>query len=314
MINTDSKIVVTGASGLLGQNTILLLREKGYHNIVAIDKHHENLKILRQLNPDIHIIEADLADRGEWEEAFDGAEALLQLHAQITSLYLDEFKRNNITATDFVLDAVKKYNVPYIVHISSSVVISVADDYYTNTKKVQEKLVEDSGIPYCSLRPTLMFGWFDKKHFGWLSRFMKRTPVFPIPGNGKYLRQPLYAKDVARVIISAMETQPQCKTYNIVGKDEIDYIDIIKTIKKTKGYKTLIVCIPFWLFKFLMKTYAVFSNHPPFTTQQLDALVAGDYFKGDPWWEIFDVESTPFDTAISETFTDTRYSDIVLKP
>ncbi|WP_042705914.1 NAD-dependent epimerase/dehydratase family protein [Methanomicrobium mobile] len=313
-MNKDSKIIITGASGLLGQNTILLLREMGYNHIVAIDKHHSNLAILKDLNPDVKIIECDLAEKGSWMNEFEGADVLLQLHAQITSLYLNEFERNNITATENVLDSAKKYHVPYIVHISSSVVISVANDYYTNTKKTQEKLVEDSGIPYCSLRPTLMFGWFDKKHLGWLSRFMKKTPVFPIPGNGKYLRQPLYARDMARVIISAMEMQPKCETYNIIGKEEIDYIDIIKCIKKVKGYRTVILCIPFWMFKSLMKFYALFSSHPPFTAQQLDALVAGDYFKGDPWWDIFNVESTPFDKAIEETFGHSKYSDIVLKP
>jgi len=38
------------------------------------------------------------------------------------------------------------------------------------------------------LRPTLMFGWFDRKHVGWLKRFMERMPVFPIPGDGRMWR------------------------------------------------------------------------------------------------------------------------------
>ena len=35
------------------------------------------------------------------------------------------------------------------------------------------------------LRPTLMFGWFDRKHLGWLARFMQKAPVFPIHVPGK---------------------------------------------------------------------------------------------------------------------------------
>jgi hypothetical protein len=47
-----------------------------------------------------------------------------------------------------------------------------------------------------------MFGWFDRKHLGWLSRFMKKVPVFPIPGHGRYMRQPLYGgRDFANIII-----------------------------------------------------------------------------------------------------------------
>ncbi len=71
----------------------------------------------------------------------------------------------------------------------------MAVDDYTETKKAQEALVSASGIKQVILRPTLMFGWFDRKHVGWLARFMQKVPVFPIPGNGKFLRQPLYAGD-----------------------------------------------------------------------------------------------------------------------
>jgi nucleoside-diphosphate-sugar epimerase len=311
-MNKNSKIIITGASGLLGQNTILLLKEKGYNNIVAIDNHHGNIEILKQLNPESEVIEADLATRGDWANAFSGGEVLLQMHAQITSLYLEDFERNNNLATDYVLSAAKEHRIPYIVHISSSVVVSVADDFYTNTKKEQEKQVSECGIPHCILRPTLMFGWFDKKHFGWLSRFMEKTPVFPVPGNGKYLRQPLYARDMAAVVISAMEKQPRNGCFNIIGREDIFYIDIIRRIKKVKALHTQIISLPYGFFKFLLDAYALLFKNPPFTSQQLDALAAGDYFESDPWWDIFDVQSTPFEEALSETFGHDVYSKIVL--
>jgi hypothetical protein len=79
------------------------------------------------------------------------------------------------------LDAIKSYDVPYFVHISSSVVESSADDFYTNSKKEQEEMVLASGISCPILRPTLMFGWFDRKHLGWLSRFMKKALFFRCP-------------------------------------------------------------------------------------------------------------------------------------
>ena len=312
-MNKNSKIVIPGAAGLVGQNLIVQLRDKGYNNIVALDKHHENIKVLKELHPDIEIIETDLAESGEWESVFESADVVLMLQAQIGAPTIEPFIRNNVTSTENILEVMKEHNVPYLVHISSSVVNSVATDFYTNTKKEQEKLVLASGITQCILRPTLMYGWFDRKHLGWLSRFMEKVPVFPIPGHGRYMRQPLYEKDFCQIIISAMEKQPQNETYNITGRDEVDYIDIIKTIKKVKGLKTPIVRIPFSLFKGLMAAYALFSSNPPFTTQQLEALVADDEFELIPWWEIFDVTSTSFEDAMYETFNDPTYSKIILK-
>ena len=312
-MNLSDKIVVTGASGMLGQNVVLLLTEQGYSNIVAIDKHSENSKTLQTLNPSVKVVNADLANGGEWENEFENATVILILHAQITSLYREEFVVNNVESTKNVLEAIKKYNIPYIVHVSSSVVISVSDDDYTDTKKEQEELVINSGVEYTVIRPPLMFGWFDKKHFGYLSRFMEQTPVFPIPGNGKFLRQPLYGRDVARVIISAMEKKLNNKIYNVIGYEEVDYIDIVREIKKVKSLKTIILKIPYSLFYLLMKVYAIFSKKPPFTTSQLKALTAGDYFKSDNWQEDFNVKQTPFKVAIEETFTDEKYSKIILK-
>ncbi|GAB3348394.1 NAD-dependent epimerase/dehydratase family protein [Lysobacter tyrosinilyticus] len=313
MHNKNRKIVLTGAAGLVGQNLIVELKAQGYTNLVAIDKHAHNLSILGRLHPDVERIEADLAEPGDWQRALEGATCVVQLHAQITGKYTELFTRNNIDASRLVLDACKQHSVPYLVHISSSVVNSVANDDYTNTKKSQEALVVGSGLRHCVLRPTLMFGWFDPKHLGWLSRFMARTPVFPIPGDGRFMRQPLYERDFCRCIVRCIEGEPDGVVYDVVGDTRIDYVDIIRTIKRVKGLSTWIVHIPMGFFAFLLKTYALFSSKPPFTADQLKALSAGDDFKGVDTWEVFGVRQTPFEAAVRESYTDPTYSHVVLQ-
>lgn len=312
-INTASKLIIPGAAGLVGQNLIIALKDKGYRNIVAIDKHPENTQILRQLHPGIEIIEADISYPGDWQQACAGGDVVIMLQAQIGAKTSGPFVRNNIESTRLMLETAKKESIPYIVHISSSVVESVADDNYTNTKKTQEEMVKASGIDHCILRPTLMFGWFDRKHLGWLSRFMQKVPVFPIPGDGKYMRQPLYVQDFCNIIVASLEKRPHNEIFNITGLENVDYVDIIKAIKKAIRAKTLILHIPYWLFWVLLKIYAIFDSDPPFTAEQLKALIAGDEFEVIPWGEIFSVEPTPFATAIEKTYGDNQYSHIILK-
>jgi nucleoside-diphosphate-sugar epimerase len=312
-IDKHAKLVLTGAAGLVGQNLVVELKAQGYTHIVAIDKHEHNLGVMRTLHPEVTAIHADLAEPGHWEDAFADAACVIQLHAQITGKTSQLFIRNNIYATERVLNAARRHKVPFLVHISSSVVNSVANDDYTNTKKEQEKMVIGSGIAHCVLRPTLMFGWFDPKHLGWLSRFMAKTPIFPIPGDGRYMRQPLYERDFCRCIVSCMETQPAGQIYDIVGNTRIDYVDIIKTIKQVKKLRTLILHIPYWLFYVLLRVYALFSGKPPFTADQLKALTAGDEFQGIDTEKVFGIKQTPFVDAIRESYCDMRYSKVILK-
>ena len=62
--SSRGRIVVTGAAGLVGQNLIPRLKARGYADIVAIDKHRANTRILADLHPDIRVVEADLSRAG----------------------------------------------------------------------------------------------------------------------------------------------------------------------------------------------------------------------------------------------------------
>ena len=311
---SEVKIILPGGAGLVGQNLVARLKAKGYTNIIVLDKHRANLAVLKKVQPDITTEFADLAESGDWLRHFDGAEVVVMLQAQIGGNDYQEFVRNNIDSTQLILEAIKVNKVlPYLVHISSSVIESAADDFYTNSKKDQERNVLESGIPGPVLRPTLMFGWFDRKHLGWLSRFMKTVPVFPIPGHGRYMRQPLYVGDFCNIIISCVENRVPGGIYNISGHEKVDYIDIIREIKRATQSRTPIVRIPYNIFYALLWIWALFDKNPPFTTQQLAALSTRDEFEVIDWPDIFGVPCTPFKNAIDETFNDPRYSGVALE-
>jgi hypothetical protein len=160
------------------------------------------------------------------------------------------------------------------------------------------------------LRPTLMFGWFDRKHLGWLSRFMQKVPVFPIPGHGRYLRQPLYVGDFCRVVISSIEHRTQ-GVYNISGlegrlhrhhpRDQeghqgrlLDRQDSLRPVPRAARLGAV-------------------RQEAALHHQQLAALVARDVFEVIDWPGIFQVKATPFAKAIDETYNDPEYGSVVLE-
>jgi nucleoside-diphosphate-sugar epimerase len=195
--------------------------------------------------------------------------------------------------------------------MSSSVVNSRADDFYTRSKTTQERFIDTVEIPHIVLRPTLMFGWFDRKHLGWLRRFMDRTPVFPIPGDGKFIRQPLYVGDLAAIVATCLETRTT-GTHDISGLEQINYGDLIRLIHTVVKPRTRIVHIPYHLFWAMLFVYALVDRNPPFTTRQLEALVIPERFPVIDWPKIFGVAATPLRRALEETYLDPRYCHIVL--
>jgi nucleoside-diphosphate-sugar epimerase len=305
------KIVITGGAGLVGQNLLVKLRSRGCQNIHVLDKSTHNLAIAAELHESVQFDHADLAEAGSWQEVLTDADIVVMLHAQIGGNIAEDFYRNNVTATRNILSSIPP--AALLVHVSSSVIESSANDDYSQSKAQQERLVVESGFDYSVLRPTLMFGWFDRKHFGWLSQFMQAVPIFPIPGDGKYLRQPLYAGDFCDIIIACMEGSGRGESFNISGKEKALYIDIIKLIKAANGSRSVLLKLPYRLFYLLLAIYALFDSDPPFTTGQLKALVIDEVFEDIDWEVFFAVTATPLEQAITQTFTDPKYSKIKLK-
>jgi len=306
------KILITGGAGLLGFNLCKVLSEKDDVQLTVLDKNSENLKKLQIFFPSVNVIKADLTELDGWENGISNYDHLIICHAQITSLDELDFEKNNISSTKNLLKIFENNNLNSCIHISSSVVNSKADDFYSRTKREQEKLVISSKLPYTILRPTLMFGLFDRKHLGWLSKFMSKSPVFPIPGKGKYLRQPLYAKDFCRIIEECLHGRHVGKVYNISGQTKIFYIDIIRSIKKVTNSKSIIMRIPYSLFFILLKIYSVFVTNPPFNVNQLRALVIPETFEIIDWENIFSIKQTDFLEALDETFNDPSLSNLEL--
>lgn len=310
----NKKIIITGGAGIVGINLVKALVEKNTSNIHVIDKNHYNLNLLKKLFPSITTHHYDLSKKGKWENIFVKKSHVFMLHAQISSLNWQDFKKNTIDSTQNVLIAIRKKGISSsdIIHVSSSVVNSMADDYYVRSKKIQENLVQKFSKNILILRPTLMFGLFDRKHLGWLSRFMRKFPIFPIPGNGQYIRQPLFVEDFVKILASTLFIKKK-GILDISGKEQITYISIIKEIKKIQKSKTLIIKIPYIFFYILLKIWALFDRNPPFTIYQLKALTIPEVFPTADWESIFNVKTTKFRIAVTRTYGNNKYKDIKLR-
>lgn len=293
------KIIIAGGAGLVGQYLLHIL-DKSRYEITVVDKDKSLIKKLKYQFKNIKFISVDLSKYKDLISIQIKFDILVILQAQIKGLNYAEFYNNSVVSTKNLIKLIKLHSMnPHVVHISSSVINSKADDFYTRSKRQQEQIIRDWIGKKIILRPTLMYGEGDNKHFFVLLKLMSRFHFFPLPGNGNYIRQPLYAADFASVISNCIDNTTT-GIFNISGLELITFKDCLLKFKKHYKIPAFMVPFPIRLFRSLLRLVTFFLKKPPFTEQQLDALIIPETFERIDWPKIFKTKYTKFDEGIKK--------------
>jgi len=110
----------------------------------------------------------------------------------------------NMRMTENVIAFSKKHPVKKLIFISSSNASVPLQDEYSRSKKDSEKMIRESGLEYCIIRPTIMFSERDKKNIFKMMQLLKTFHVAMIPGNGEYRLQPVWVDDVADLTVQCL--------------------------------------------------------------------------------------------------------------
>lgn len=293
-----SELLIAGGAGFVGRNLVRVLHFEDYdmEKITIVDKDEKNLGYVQKFG--VKTVQADMAEKGDWFNEFKGKEMVINLSAQISSPSYEDFHRNNVLSTEHLIEADKIAGINKIIHFSSAAVLSIRRDDYAESKLEGEEMVKRSGLEYCILQPSLMYGPTDDKNIGYLINFAKKLPCFPIPGHGKWPRQPIYIDDICYLVISIMENFPRNKVYSVNGKEVIYFRDMIKIVLKQLGGFKFRVFLPISLFKFLMMSYQLLAGKTQFTSDQVDSLTAEEVFPNYAWWDEFGIDITSFDEGV----------------
>lgn len=292
------KIVIAGGAGFVGRNLVRVMLKEGFkaEDLIIIDSNEKNMNFFTDYN--VKKISADLSKEGRWMDELRGADYIINLAAQISAPDYGPFYNNNILATRNLIGASNSADLKGIIHFSSAAVLSVRKDDYSNSKLEGEELVIDSGLKYCVIRPSLMYGPTDDKNIGYLINFAKKFPFFPIPGHGKWPRQPIYIDDICYLVISFLNDFPEDEIYSINGKEVIFFKDMIKTVlDELEGFKFRLF-LPVSVFKFAMTFYQKLAGNNEFTSDQVDSLTAEETFPDYPWWDDFNLKVTSFQDGV----------------
>ena len=132
--------------------------------------------------------------------------------------------------------------VKKIVHISVTNASETSTLPYYVGKARQEKALVESGVAYAIVRPTLVFGKEDilVNNIAWL---MRKFPVFPIFGTGRYRVQPVFVEDLAS-IAAASAREPESRVLDAIGPETFSFEELVALIGAKMGRNVRLIHLP----------------------------------------------------------------------
>jgi uncharacterized protein YbjT (DUF2867 family) len=165
---------------------------------------------------------------------FDNPEALtaaLRGASTLYNTYWIRFEHGGATFqqalrnTATLFECARRAGVKKIVHISVTQVSERSRLPYYRGKAAQEKTLAASGVPYAIVRPTLVFGIEDilVNNIAWM---MRKFPVFPVFGSGRYRLQPIFVEDLASIAVSRAKDAESC-VVDAIGPETYTFTEFV---------------------------------------------------------------------------------------
>jgi NADH dehydrogenase len=271
------RVAITGGTGFVGSNTARALLGAG-HEVVLVSRGSRRVTAREGLT----VARADVIEGKGLPEAFAGCDAVVHLVAIIREKGKQTFDSVIRRGTENMLTAADTAAIGHVVYISA---IGAGPDPrfpYHYSKWMAEQAVRGSGIPFTTLRPSLIFGPGDG-FFTTLSGLVRYgIPVIPIAGDGGALFQPIGVDDVVRCILRSLERGAALREIEIGGPEQLTYEEIIDVIHDAIGAGMRIkVHVPV---PALMPAAAVMDKvlpNPPVTPAQLRMLALNNLTRID---------------------------------
>lgn len=252
----DAPVLVTGATGFLGQHLVRRLISAG-QQVRATGR---NLRIGLELQAEgADFRPVDLRNAHGMAAAIDGVEAVVHSGALSTVWGREkDFHDINVGGTQNVIDACRAHGVRRLIYISSPSVMSrpeaqwnltedepLPDEHvsvYSETKRLGEDRVRaaiaaGAAIETIILRPKAIYGPGDTAIFPRLLKSAAKGRL-PIVGDGETVTNLTHVRDVVASVLLALESDKAVGgTYVVTGGEEVRIWDVIKDVVARSGYK-----------------------------------------------------------------------------
>ncbi|MEK6251295.1 MAG: NAD(P)H-binding protein [Actinomycetota bacterium] len=234
-------LLLTGATGAVGSQLLPMLLESGQPVRCLVREPRR----LGDRRVSVQITLGDLAELSDpylLRQALRGVDTVVHLAATIRDQPPRRIEELNGLATVRLLRAAESLGVKRFVFFSALNASSTQRTRFFRAKALAEQAVSSSPLDSIVFAPSIVYDHSDP----WITllRRFSFLPVMPVSGSGQARYQPIWAHDVARSVIGALEGGSGGDRYELAGPETLSYNEISDLVSRASGRPRPLLHIP----------------------------------------------------------------------
>ena len=261
---TKHRVLVTGASGFIGQPMVAALLDAGY-TVRAVTRRPISFPNAVEI-----VTITDLRNSIDWAPILQDVTSIVHLagpaHKRIPDASSFEFDQINWFATQRLANAAKEAGIGRFIYISSVRAQSGASaagqvreqdeprptNQYGRSKLAAETAVRASGVPFTIFRPVVVYGRKPKGNMRTLAR-LAQSPL-PLPIAGFVGRRSLLGIDnfISAVIFALRNPATVNEIFLLADRTPVTVTEVFAILRKARGNSLMTIYIPRFIVRFLL--------------------------------------------------------------
>lgn len=238
-------LLLTGATGSVGSRLLPLLLERG-EDVRCLVREPRRLGERRV---DVQIALGDLGEMSDpylVRQALRGVDTVIHLAASIRDQPPHRIEELNGLATVRLLRAAERTGARRFVFFSALNTAAAQRTRFFRAKWLAEQAVRSSPLQSTIFAPSIVYDQSDP----WVTllRRFSFLPVMPVSGDGGARFEPIWAADVARCVVNALDAGSSvAERHELAGPEALSYDEMSDIVSRVAGRPRPLVHLPLWM-------------------------------------------------------------------